>query len=67
MPMRNWIAARRRHVGVAPRHAALDFRRAANRVGDALELDQHAVAGRLDDAAPVLGDRRVDQLETHAS
>ena len=55
--------AGRRHVGVAPRHAALDLDRALHRVGNALELDQQAVAGGLDDAAPVLGDRRVDQLE----
>ena len=51
------------HVGVAVRHAALEFRRAGNGVGDALELDQHAVAGGLDDAALVLGDGRIDQLQ----
>ena len=52
-----------RHVGVAAGHSALDLDRALDRVGNALELDQHAVAGGLDDPAVVLGDRRVDQLE----
>ena len=61
--MRNWIQRAARQVGVASRHAALDLDRALHRVGDALELGQHPVAGGLDDAAPVLGDRRVDQLE----
>ena len=63
MPMRNWIQRAGVDVGVAPRHALLDLDRALHRLGDALELDQHAVAGGLDDAALVLGDRRVDQLE----
>jgi hypothetical protein len=34
----------------------------AQRVDDAGQLDQEAVAGRFDDAAPVLGDLRLDQL-----
>ena len=55
--------ARRRHIRVAPRHPALDLDRTLHRVGDALKLDQEAVAGGLDDPAAVLGDRRVDQLE----
>ena len=54
---------RRRDVGVASRHPALDLGRAQHRIGDAVELDQHAVAGGLDDAALVLGDGRIDQLD----
>jgi hypothetical protein len=52
-----------RHVGIAPAHAVLDLDGAPDRVGDALELDQHAVAGGLDDPAVVLGDGRIDQLD----
>ena len=55
--------AGRGDVGIAPRHAALHLRRAQNGVGDALELDQHAVAGGLDDAPAILGDCRIDELE----
>jgi hypothetical protein len=40
-----------RQTGVALDHAALDFNRAAHRVGHAAELDDRAVAGALDDAA----------------
>ncbi len=40
-----------RHGGVLLGHAALDLDRAARRVDGAGELDQHAVAGGLDDAA----------------
>ena len=54
---------RRRDVGVAPRHPALDLGSAQHGVGDAVELDQHAVAGGLDDAAAVLGDGRIDQFD----
>ena len=43
-------------------HLALDVGRARDRVHDARELHQHAVAGELDDAAPVLGDLGVDQF-----
>ena len=56
--------ALRRHVAVAPRHALLDLDRARHGIRDARELDQHAVAGGLDQPPLVLGDRRVDQLET---
>ncbi len=41
---------------------SLDRDRACHRVDDAGELDQGAVAHELDDAAPVLGDERLDQL-----
>jgi hypothetical protein len=39
-----------------------DIDRAAHRIDDAGKLHQQAVAGGLDDAAPVLGDLRLDQL-----
>ena len=42
--------SRRRHIGIAQRHPALDFGGARHGVNDAAELDQHAVTGRLDDA-----------------
>ncbi len=50
-------------VGIAPPHAVLDLDRRAHGVGDALKLDQHAVTRRLDDAAAVLVDHRIDQLD----
>jgi hypothetical protein len=42
--------------------AACSFGRTSKRVDDAGELDQEAVAGRLDDAALVTGDLRVDDF-----
>ena len=47
-------APRRAACPVAPRHASLEVDGAAHRVDDALEFDQHAVAGGLDDAALAL-------------
>ena len=47
-----------RHAGVALDHAVLHFDRAAHRVDDAAELDDAAVAGALDDAPVMRGDRR---------
>ena len=55
--MRNSMRAVLRRAGVALGHAALDVDGAAHGVDDAGELDQQAVAGGLDDAAAVLGDR----------
>ena len=54
---------RRRHIGIAPRHPPLHFGRARHRINDAVEFHQHAVAGGLDDAAAVLGNRGIDELE----
>ena len=54
---------RRRDVGVASRHPALDLGSAKYCVGDAVEFEQHAVAGGLDDAAAIFGDDRIDQLD----
>ena len=51
-----------RDVDVESFHAPLHFDRATHSVDDARELDEQAVAGRLDDATLVLGDLRVDQL-----
>ena len=51
-----------RHVPLATGHALLDRDRAGDRVDDAGELDQGAVAHQLDDPAAVLGDQRVDEL-----
>ena len=45
-------AAAFRNISVALAHLALDFGGAGNRIHHARELDQHAVAGQLDDAAP---------------
>ena len=56
--------APRRRVAVAPRHTPLDLDRARHRIRDARELDQHAIPGGLDQPAPVVGDRRIDQLQT---
>src|SRR5262249_4712213 len=49
---------------VALHHAALHRDGADDRFDRAGELDQNAVAGCLDDAPPVRGDIRVDQLAT---
>ena len=55
-------AALGRQPGVALDHAVLNFDRAAHGVDHAVELDQRAVAGALDDAAMMKGDGRVDQV-----
>src|SRR5581483_4429095 len=49
-------------IGVAPRHAPLDLGGANDGIDDALELYQHAVAGRLDDTSAVLCNGRIDKL-----
>ena len=47
---------------VALGHPTLHGDRTGHGLNDARELDQNAVAGRLDDATLVVGDLRVDQL-----
>ena len=43
----------RRCIRIALNHSALDFYGAPHRVNRACKLNQHAVAGRLDDVSPV--------------
>ena len=43
-------------------HAPLDRRGALDRIYNASELDQHAIAHELDDATVVLGDLRLDEI-----
>jgi hypothetical protein len=50
------------HISVALGHAALDVDGAPYRVNHADEFHQHPIPGRLDDAAPMLGDLGVDQV-----
>jgi hypothetical protein len=52
-----------RDARVPIRHAGLDLARAAQRGDGAGKLGQETVAGSLDDAAVMGGDRRVDQLD----
>ena len=52
----------RRHPDVALRHAPLHLDGTLDRIDDAGELDQQAVASGLDEAPLVLGDRRVDEF-----
>ena len=47
-------------VGVLRRHSALDFDRTARRVHRTRKLDQHAVAGGLDDAPAMRSDSGID-------
>ncbi len=60
--MRNSMRLSAATLGVPLGHRLLHRDRAAHRIDDAGKLDQHAVAGGLDDAAAVLGDFRIDQL-----
>lgn len=53
-----------RRVGALLRHCPLDRDRAAHGIDDARPA---AVAHRTHDAAPVLGDRRVDDIVAHRS
>jgi hypothetical protein len=50
-------------IAIAARHPALDLDGAFGGIGRRHEFDQHAVAGRLDDPAVVLGDDGIDELE----
>ena len=61
MPMRNSIRLVLRHVGILLGHAALDLDGASHRIDGAGELDQHAVAGGLDDASAMLGDGGIEK------
>jgi hypothetical protein len=61
--MRNCTTLLGRDVRISARHLALDVHRALNGVDRALELDQHAVAGRLDEPPAVRGDGGIDHFE----
>ena len=54
------------HAGVALSHAALNFDRAAHGVDHTAELDDRSVAGALDDAAAMGGDRGINQIAAEA-
>ena len=60
--MRNSIRLSRPDARVALDHGVLYFDRATHRVNDTAELDDAAVAGALDDAAVMHGDRGIDQV-----
>jgi hypothetical protein len=51
----------RSHFGLLLRHLSLDFHPATRRVDCAGELDQHAIAGGLDDAATVGSNPGIDK------
>ena len=51
-----------RQAGVALDHAVLHLDRAAHRVDHAAKLDEAAVAGALDDAPMMRGDRGINQI-----
>jgi hypothetical protein len=51
-----------RHPSIALDQAILHLNRAADGVDDAAELDDCAVAGALDDAAVMRGDRGIDEI-----
>src|SRR5258708_378888 len=51
-----------RHRSIALGHAALNCDGATHRIDDALKLDEHAVAGGLDDAPAMLGDLGVSEF-----
>ena len=56
-------AALLREIQIAVGHRALNFARTTHRIDDAGEFCQHAVAGGLDDAAVMLADLRIHQLD----
>ena len=56
-----------RHAGIALDHRVLQFDGAAHRIDDTAEFDDAAVAGALDDAAMMDGDRGVDQVAAKRS
>ena len=51
-----------RDIFIPAGHGPLDFGRAGHGIHDAGELDQHAVAGDLDDTTVVLRDLAVDEF-----
>src|SRR5271170_6958975 len=61
-PDAQFDAVVRAYTRVVLGHRLLHRDRAAHRVDDARKLDQHAVAGGLDDAPVVLGNFRIEEL-----
>ena len=55
-------AALGRQAGIALDHAVLHLDGAAHRVDNAAELDEAPIAGALDHATMMHGDRRIDQI-----
>ena len=55
-------AAVRRRVGISAGDLPLNLDRATQRIDDAGEFNKKPVAGRLDQPAPMCGDRGVDNL-----
>ena len=51
-----------RYACIAFDHGVLHLDGAAHRVDDAAELDERPIAGALDDATVMHGDRRVDEI-----
>jgi hypothetical protein len=62
MPIRNSIRWSSGNGGIAFGHCRLNFGCATERVDDAGELDQQAIAGGLDDAAAMVRNFHVDDL-----
>lgn len=56
-----------RHIQIAPSHTFLDLDRGMHGICNAMELDQHAVAARLDYAAMIPVDHRIDELDAMRS
>ena len=56
-----------RQPRVALDHGVLNLDRAAHRVDDAAEFDDRAIAGALDEAAVVDGDRRIDEVAAQSA
>ena len=56
-----------RYTGVAPGHLALHLDGAAQCIHHTAELDEQPVAGGLDEATPVLGDFRIEELAAQRS
>jgi len=55
------------NVAIARDHPTLQFDSASNRVHNACELNEYAVAGSLDDPPVMRSDCRVDQLAPQRS
>jgi hypothetical protein len=62
MPIRKADALVIRQIGAAILHPLLHHDGTAHGIDNRCELDQHAVAGGLEDASAVLVDQRIDQF-----